>query len=129
MEIFRGIDRVMQSLGLNASTVIFPTRFSPVIREDLLETLLRFRMVNAVLTVNLTPSVEAVEKYNKVGKPLILLQTSVPGAQSVLLENQKGMSIAINYLFLCRTPADGTHQWSHVRTGTGAVPSERSWDM
>lgn len=125
MEIFRGIDRVMQSLGLNASTVVFPTRFSPSVREDLLETLLRFRMVHAVLTVNLTPSVSSVEKYAKVGKPLVLLQTSVPKAQSVLLENQKGMSIAINYLFraghrrigLINGPASGREP--------GAVPSER----
>ncbi len=125
MEIFRGIDRVMQSLGLNASTVIFPTRFSPVIREDLLETLLRFRMVNAVLTVNLTPSVESVEKYNKVGKPLILLQTSVPGAQSVLLENQKGMSIAINYLFRAGHRRIGLINGPTTGREPGAVPSER----
>ncbi|HHU37390.1 MAG TPA: LacI family transcriptional regulator [Treponema sp.] len=98
-EIFKGIDRVMQSLGLATSTLIFPTRVSPKGREDLLDNLLRFRMISAVLMVNLTPTVEMVQKYSSLGKPLVLIQTTVPGAQSVLLENQKGMAIAVNYLF------------------------------
>lgn len=98
-EIFKGIDRAMQSLGLTTSTLIFPTRVSSTIRDDLLDNLLRFRMISAVLTINLTPSIEMVEKYSSLGKPLVLLQTNVSGAQTVLLENQKGMAIAVNYLF------------------------------
>ncbi len=124
-EAFKGVDRVLSALGLDATTVVFPTRHSPALREDLLSTLLRFNMVSAVITMNLSPSREIVETYARVGKPLVLMQTSVPGGQSVLLENQKGMSIAVNYLYqrgyrriaLLNGPTSGRDK--------AAVPAER----
>lgn len=125
MEMFRGIDRVMQTLGVNASTPVFPTRYSPTVREELLEMLLRFQMVQGVIAINLTPTPAVVEKYSKIGKPLVLLQTSVPGAQSVLLENQKGMSIAVNYLFRAGYRRIGIINGPATGREPGAIASER----
>ena len=124
-EIFRGIDRAMSSLGLSVSSLVFPTRFSAVLREDILGKLLHFELIAAVITINITPSDEIVRRYSKIGKPLVLMQAGAPGAQSVLLENQKGMSIAVNYLFqkgyrriaLVNGPTGGKEP--------GSVPSER----
>lgn len=98
-EVFRGIDRAMSALGLNLSMIGVPTRGSSVFREETLKTISAFNMVDAVIAINSPPSRETVEKYSRIGKPLIVLEDTVNGAQSVLLENQKGMSIAINYLY------------------------------
>lgn len=125
MEMFKGIDRAMSSLGLNTSLIALPTRFSPVYREEILSTLLPFKMLDAVITMNLKPEEEMVARYEKLGKPLVLMQVTVPGAQSVLLENQKGMSIGLNYLYnkgyrrigLLNGPSGGNEP--------GSVPSER----
>ncbi len=125
IEVFKGIDRVMSSLGLNTSLVAFPTRFSPAYREDLLSNLLPFSMIDAVITMNLAPDARTVDRYAGLGKPLIMMQTSAPNAQSVLLENQKGMTIGLNYLYskgyrniaLMNGPSGGAEP--------GSVPSER----
>ncbi len=125
IEIFKGMDRVMSALGLNTSMVAFPTRFSTSYREDLLSGFLRFNMLDAVIAMNLVPDAETIEKFAKLGKPLVLLQATAAGAQSVLLENQKGMSIGINYLFSkgCREIALLNGPSSGNEPGT--VPSER----
>ena len=124
-EVFKGMDRVMSALGLNTSLVAFPTRFSPAYREDLLRNLQDFARIDAVITSNLKPDEETVERFNKAGKPLILMQSSVTGAQSVQLENQKGMAIGMNYLYgkgyrdiaLLNGPSSGAEP--------GSVPGER----
>jgi len=125
MEVFKGIDRAMSALGLNTSLVAFPTRFSPAYREDLLGSLLPFSMIDAVITMNLAPDGDTIGRYTNIGKPLVMMQTTAPGAQSVLLENQKGMSIGLNYLYskgyrniaLMNGPSGGSEP--------GSVPSER----
>lgn len=125
IEIFKGIDRAMSSLGLNTSIVAMPTRYSPVYREDILVSLLTFAMFDAVITTDIKPDEATVERYAKAGKPLILMQTSVTGGQSVLLENQKGMNIGLHYLYnkgyreiaLMNGPSGGGEP--------GSVPSER----
>ena len=98
-EVFRGIDRAMSALGLNLSMMAIPTRGSRVFREETYQLLLPFNMIDAVIAINSPPSREIAEKYARVGKPLVVLEDTVTGAQSVLLENQKGMAIAINYLY------------------------------
>jgi LacI family transcriptional regulator len=98
-EVFRGIDRAMSALGLNLSMLGIPTRGSSVFREEIFQTLIPFNMVDGVIAINSPPAHETAEKYARVGKPLIVLEDTVTGAQSVLLENQKGMAIAINYLY------------------------------
>ncbi len=125
IEVFKGIDRAMSSLGLNTSLIAFPTRFSPSYRESLLARLLPFGMIDAVITMNLVPGGDTIERYEKLGKPLVMMQTALPGAQSVLLENQKGMTIGLNYLYskgyrniaLMNGPSGGAEP--------GSVPSER----
>jgi len=124
-EVFRGIDRAMSALGLNLSMVGIPTRNSPVFRESALNTLISFNMIDAVIVINLPPATETIEKYARVGKPLILVESTVPGSQSVILENQKGISVAMNYLFnkgyrsiaLINGPTEGSD--------AGSIASER----
>lgn len=99
IEIFRGIDRAMSALGLSTALISLPTRHSPVYREELLRMLLPFNVVEAILAVDIIPETQTLEKYNKVGKPLVILEGKHPLAQSVLLENQQGMSIGVNYLY------------------------------
>lgn len=125
IEIFKGIDRAMSALGLNTTMTAFPTRFSSTFRERLLDNLLRFNMIDAVLTMNLGPNLETVKKYNNLGKPLILMQSTVPGAQSVLLENQKGMSIGMNYLFSKGYRTIGLLNGPSTGSEPGTIPSER----
>jgi LacI family transcriptional regulator len=98
-ELFRGIDRVMSALGLSSNMVAFPTRYSPVVRENTLKYLSSFNMIDAVICLGLTPEAHTAETYANLGKPLVLVQTRAPKAQSVLLENQQGMAIGVNYLF------------------------------
>ena len=98
-EVFRGIDRAMSALGLNLSMFGVPTRGSPAFREASLQRMLTFNVIDAVIAINSPPTPAMAEKYARVGKPLVVLEDTVVGAQSVLLENQKGMSIAINYLY------------------------------
>ena len=124
-EVFRGIDRAMSALGLDISMIAIPTRFSPVFREETLKNLLQFNLIDAVITMNISPNKETIRKYADIGKPLVLMQATIAGAQSVLLENQKGMSVGINYLYkkgyreigLINGPSEGREP--------GAVPSER----
>lgn len=124
-EMFRGIDRAMSALGLTISMVFIPTRYSPAFREEVLSNLLVFNMVNAVITMNLNPKTETVKRYTSAGKPLIMLQTKVQGGQSVLLENQKGMSIAVNYLFNKGCKRIALMNGPTVGLEPGSVPSER----
>lgn len=98
METFKGIDRAISALGLNVTVFSIPTRGSPAMREEVLATLIPFSMVDAVIMLNMNVSAATVERFTRVEKPLILIETTADGAQSVLLENQKGMSIGINYL-------------------------------
>ncbi|HNQ96967.1 MAG: substrate-binding domain-containing protein [Spirochaetales bacterium] len=115
VEIFRGIDRALSSLGLKTATIVFPTRNSPVFLEEVLFSTLHNPVVSAVIVISQSPSLGIVEKFEAEKKPLILLQSTAQGAQSVLLENQKGMSIAVNHLFhkgkqriaLINTPTSG----------------------
>jgi LacI family transcriptional regulator len=125
VEIFKGIDRAMSSLGLNTSMVTLPTRFSLVFREELLSTLLTLNFVDAVITINIKPDEKTVQHYNKIGKPLILMQTVVAGGQSVLLENQKGMAIGINYLYNKGYRSIGLLNGPTGGNEPGSVPSER----
>lgn len=98
-EAIKGMERVTSALGLTASTIIFPTRRSVPMADGILGTLLELDMASAAITLNIAPSRATVERYAAAGKPLILTQASAPGAQSVLMENQKGVAIAVNYLF------------------------------
>lgn len=125
IEMFRGIDRVISALGLTVSMFFVPTRFSPTFREESLSTLLMLNMVTSVITLNLNPKPETVKRYSDVGKPLVMLQTKVNGGQSVLLENQKGMSIAVNYL--CNKGCNRIALMNGPSSGgePGSVPSER----
>jgi LacI family transcriptional regulator len=124
-EIFKGIDRAMSALGMNTSMVAMPTRFSPVYRESILANLLTFNLIEAVIAMNIKPDVATVEKYRDMGKPLVLLETSVPGAQSVVLENQKGMAIGMNYLYNKGYRRIGLMNGPSGGNEPGSVPSER----
>jgi LacI family transcriptional regulator len=125
IETFKGIDRAISSLGLNVSLVAFPTRYSPTYRDDLLDNILRFNMIDAVITIHLKPKADMVARYANLGKPLVVMHSTIEGAQSVLLENQKGMAIGMNYLYskgyreiaLMNGPFGGTEP--------GPVPAER----
>lgn len=126
IELFRGIDRAMSALGLGTTIVGIPTRHSSVYREETLEQLLLQKEVDAVIAIYLTPSQEVAEKYMSALKPLILVDGKVSGLQSVLLENQQGMSIGLNYLYnrgyrtigLMNGPSSGTNEPTRI-------PSER----
>ncbi len=124
-EIYRGIDRAMSALGLNLNMMTFPTRHSPALREELLASLLPFNMIDAVITLNVSPSESIVERYKSVGKALVLCQSKVQGSLSVLLENQKGMSMAVDYLYNrgCRRIALMNGPSSVAEPGSS--PSER----
>lgn len=98
METFKGIDRAISALGLGVTIVSIPTRGSPAAREETLTALLPFALVDAVIGLTVQPSPETVDRYRRAAKPLVLMETRAEGAQSVLLENQKGMSIGVNYL-------------------------------
>jgi len=114
-ETFRGIDRVMSALGLNASMVVLPTRSSVPFREGVLHNLLKTPMIDAVIAMNLKPDSQTLATYTSEGKPLILMHCAPPKAQSVMLENIKGSSTAVNYLVrkgyrriaLVNGPSDG----------------------
>jgi len=125
IEIFKGIDRAMSSLGLNTSMIALPTRFSLVFREEILSTLLTLNFIDAVITINIKPDEKTVQRYGKLGKPLILMQTMVAGGQSVLLENQKGMAIGINYLYNKGYRSIGLLNGPTGGNEPGSVPSER----
>ncbi len=125
MEIFKGIDRAMSALGLNTSMLALPTRFSLVFREELLSTLMTYNLVDAVITINIKPDPKTVERFAKIGKPLILMQTTVEGGQSVILENQKGMAIGINHLYNKGYRSIGLLNGPTGGNEPGSVPSER----
>jgi len=99
VEVFKGIDRAISALGLNISLVAIPSRYSAAYASNILSTLLTFEMFDAIITLDVKPDEATVARYAAVGKPLLLLQTAVAGAQTVLIENQKGMSIGVNYLY------------------------------
>jgi LacI family transcriptional regulator len=123
MEVFKGIDRVMSALGLNTTMLVLPERFPNALREEFLATLVPANMLDAIITVNIVPDEMMVAGLNKIGKPLVVMQTNVAGAQSVLLENQKGMAIGINYLY-----GKGYRRIALVNGPAGttdSVPSER----
>ncbi|HOC30044.1 MAG TPA: LacI family DNA-binding transcriptional regulator [Treponemataceae bacterium] len=125
MEVFKGIDRAMSSLGLTTSMVTIPTRHSPTFREQLLNSLLPFNMIDAVICLTIKPDDETFDKYTRVGKPIVLVETKKNGSLSVLLENQKGISIGMNYLYgrgyrriaLMNGPSGGSEP--------GSIPGER----
>jgi len=98
METYKGIDRALSALGLNLTIISLPTRGSPQAREEVLAALLPQANVNAVIVLNMNPSDGILGRYEAAAKPLILLETRSDRAQSVLLENARGMSIGINYL-------------------------------
>ncbi len=98
VEAFKGIDRAMSALGLSSSLVALPTRYSATLRETTLHMLLQYEQISAVIVLNLSPEEQTVIRYAEAGKPLVLVQSRVNGARSVLLENQKGMAIGMNYL-------------------------------
>ena len=128
IELFRGIDRAMSALGLGTTIMGIPTRHSPVYREETLEQQLHQKEIDAVIAIYLTPTQEMAEKYMSALKPLILVDAKVSGLQSVLLENQQGMSIGLNYLYnrgyrtigLMNGPSSGTSS-----TEPSRIPSER----
>lgn len=99
IEFFKGIDRAMSALGLSTNMSLLPTRHSAVYREELLNRLLPFNAIDAVIAHDLSPDDATIEKYNKTGKPLILVESKNTLAQSVMLENPQGMAIGVNYLF------------------------------
>ncbi len=125
MEAFKGMDRVMSALGLNTSMVVLPTRFSSVYREVLLNSLISYEVIDCVVAMNIKPEAATLVRYADSKKPLILMHTTPPGVQSVVLENIKGTSIGINYLVrkgyrriaLVNGPTTGPE--------TGLVPAER----
>lgn len=125
LEMFKGIDRAMSALGLNTSMVVLPTRFSPVFREEILQGIIPFNMFDAVITLDIKPDEETVEKYRNLGKALVMLNASVAGGQSVLLENQKGMSIGVNYLYNKGYRRIGLMNGPTGGSEPGSVPSER----
>lgn len=125
LEVFKGIDRAMSALGLNTSMVVMPTRFSPVFREEILSGLLPFNMFDAVITINIKPDEETVERYKKLGKALVMMNSAVSGGQSVMLENQKGMSIGVNYLYNKGYRNIALMNGPTGSTEPGSVPSER----
>ncbi len=124
-ETFRGMDRVMSALGLNASMVVLPTRSSVPYREGALHNLLKTPVIDAVIAMNLKPDPETLALYLSERKPLVLMHSTPPGAQSVMLENIKGSSTAVNYLVrkgyrriaLVNGPSEGPEP--------GLVPAER----
>lgn len=124
-EFFRGIDRAMSALGLSCSVMIMPTRHSPSYREGILNRMIPFNILDAVIAIDILPEAATLEKYERVGKPIVLIEARSPKALSVTLENQQGMSMGINYLVgrgyktiaLMNGPSGGTEPMS--------VPSER----
>ncbi|ULQ58783.1 substrate-binding domain-containing protein [Brucepastera parasyntrophica] len=98
-EVFKGIDRAMSALGLNTAMLSFPTRSSPQYRNDLLDNLLYFNLIHAVITMHFIPKPETVKRYRNGGKPLVLMEAASEGAQSIFLDNPKGVSIGMNYLY------------------------------
>lgn len=124
-EFFRGIDRAMSALGLSCSIMIMPTRHSPSYREGILTRLLPFNIVDAVIAIDILPEIATLEKYARVGKPIVLIEAKSPKALSVTLENQQGMAMGVNYLAgkgfktiaLMNGPSGGTEPVS--------IPSER----
>lgn len=125
VEMIKGIDRAMSSLGLNSSMIAFPTRFSPEYRDEILTGLISFKMLDAVITIDLKPEAEMIERYSGIGKSLVVMQTAVPGAQSVLLENQKGVAIAVNYLYSKGYKQIALMNGPSGSTEAGKIPSER----
>ncbi len=97
-ETYRGIDRALSALGLNVTILSVPTRGSLVIRESVMAEILVTDKVDAVIALNMIPSAGILARFRDAGKPVILLETRADDAQSVLLENARGMSIGINYL-------------------------------
>jgi len=126
IELFRGIDRAMSALGLVTTIMGIPTRHSSVYCEETLEQQLHHKEIDAVISIYLTPSQEIAEKYMSAGKPLVLVDSKVSGLQCVLLENQQGMSIGLNYLYnrgyrtigLMNGPSSNSNEPSRI-------PSER----
>jgi LacI family transcriptional regulator len=125
IEFYKGIDRAMSALGL--STVLFniPTRHSSAFSEEVLESLLSLETVDAVLGIDLVPSAAIIERYARGGKPLILLESVAPGAQSVLLENQQGMGIGMNYLYNKGYRTIGLMNGPSNRKEFGTIVAER----
>lgn len=97
-ETYKGIDRAISALGLNIVVLAIPTRGSPSVREEVLEALLPNASVDAVIVLAMQPSDGMLQRYAAAGKPVILAEARSDFAQSVLLENSRGMSIGINYL-------------------------------
>ncbi|HOT61398.1 MAG TPA: substrate-binding domain-containing protein [Treponemataceae bacterium] len=125
IEAFRGIDRAMSALGLNVTINAFPTRFSPAYREDTLRALLGNPGVDVAIAMNIKPSEDVVQSWRAARKPLVLLQSSIPGAQSVTLDNQKGMSIGVSYLARSGRRSIALMNGPTGGAEPGSVPAER----
>jgi LacI family transcriptional regulator len=125
VEFFRGIDRAMSALGLTCAVMVMPTRHSPAYREGVLVKMLPFNLVDAVIAIDIVPETATLDKYGRVGKPVVLIEGRSPKALSVTLENQQGMTMGVNYLVgkgyktiaLMNGPSGGSEPFS--------IPSER----
>ncbi len=97
-ETYKGIDRAISALGLNVIPFVVQTRGSPSVQEEVLKAILPNGDIDAAIVHNMQPSAGMLERFAAAGKPVVLAESRVDYAQSVLLENGKGMSIGINYL-------------------------------
>lgn len=125
VETYKGVERAMSALGITTTIVSMPTRSSSVTRESILKALLPFNMIDAVICLNIVPDDETYEKYLKIGKPLVLVETRKSDYLSVLIESEKGISIGMNYLFSKGYRRIGLMNGPTKGSEVGTVPSER----
>ncbi len=125
VEFFRGIDRALSALGMSVSLPIFPTRHAPAYVDEIANRMLSFNAVEAVLAIDLEPSAEILDAYAGFGKPIVLLEEKSPKAQSVLIENQRGVGIGMNYLYNKGYRTIGLLNGPSAKSYRATIPSER----
>jgi LacI family transcriptional regulator len=67
-------------------------------REDILRDILYGRRAEAVILLSLRPSEEIAAEYKKKGIPLVLIETEMPGAHSIRVDNASGAYRATEFL-------------------------------
>ncbi len=103
------ISGVMDGLELRAALVgryadsiqPYSTRNKTALKEALLKDILRGGKAEAVIMVTVAPSPETLEAFHEGGVPVVLVESEMPGAHSIRVDNVRGAYKATAHL--CQT--------------------------